>query len=819
MKNISIAGKGCLVVLISLLACWVAPASVPGDEHWDNQFGPVGASDPLYSIAAMRGSIYVGGLPQAAGNTKANNIAGYDGTNWFALNNGVKGGLSTTYVFALATDGTNLFAGGWFTNADGSGAKNLARWDGASWWPLGGNVANNPNSIVETLKIVGTNLYAGGVFTTNGGVTVNGIAKWNGSSWSAVGSGISGGSIPVVDAIESDGTNLYIGGSFNQAGGGNATNVARWNGTSWSAMGTGFGGQVLAMVRMGGYLYAGGNFTNASLAITNLAKWDGNSWSAVGPGANRTVRDLISDGSNLYAGGDFTTIGGIAANRIAKWDGNTWSTLGLGIEGFGVGASPGVYKMTLDASGQLYVAGNFSQAGGVGASHVAGWDGANWFSLGAATSQGVTHFSGDVQCLLADASGIYAGGLFTEAGGTIVNGIGQWNGANWSAVGNAAPGMFPSSGSTQVKALAEYGGMLYAGGSFTNIGGVTASRVAQWDGSSWTAMGSGFNGTVYALCVYQGVLFAGGSFTGNSSGTTSLHGIAQWNGSDWADVPIIDVWRVNNVIDALVTDGTYLYVGGNYYVGWGFDPAYPTTGADVYNLGYWDGNYWWPVGSSMASNTVAALAIDSGVLYAGGSFTGISGIKANRVAQWNGSSWSALGTGINPASTSSGSVSALGFAGGNLYAAGSFTNAGGTAVQSIAKWDGANWSALGSGLYFSVTAQQGNGHALATSGNDVYVGGLFSSTGDKPAMFIGHWNSQSNYYPTPNLQLTRATCPTNGQFRFRVAGTSGENYTILASTNLSTWAPVFTNSTPLYDFTATNTTSSSKQFFRAVLGP
>ena len=65
-----------------------------------------------------------------------------------------------TYLFALATDGTNLYAGGLYTNADNCGARNLARWDGTNWWPLAGG---NPEFVVETIRIFGTNFFVGGV--------------------------------------------------------------------------------------------------------------------------------------------------------------------------------------------------------------------------------------------------------------------------------------------------------------------------------------------------------------------------------------------------------------------------------------------------------------------------------------------------------------------------------------------------------------------------------------------------------------------------------------------------------------------------------
>ena len=86
-------------------------------------------------------------------------------------------------------------------------------------------------------------------------------------------------------------------------------------------------------------------------------------------------------------------------------------------------------------------------------------------------------------------------------------------------------------------------------------------------------------------------------------------------------------------------------------------------------------------------------------------------------------------------------------------------------------------------------------------------------------MVIAHWNSQSNYYPAANMQLTRTAWLTNRQFRFRLVGTSGQSYVLQASTNLGAWTPLQTNSTTFYDFTDTNAANFPRRFYRAVLGP
>src|SRR5256885_11868144 len=92
------------------------------------------------------------------------------------------------------------------------------------------------------------------------------------------------------------------------------------------------------------------------------------------------------------------------------------------------------------------------------------------------------------------------------------------------------------------------------------------------------------------------------------------------------------------------------------------------------------------------NSNVSALAVSGSDLYAGGEFTTAGGSAANYIAKWNGSSWSALGSGMNS------NVYALAASGSDLYAGGYFTTAGGSTANYIARWNGSSWSALGSGM-------------------------------------------------------------------------------------------------------------------------
>ncbi|HEV2436048.1 MAG TPA: hypothetical protein VG077_08610, partial [Verrucomicrobiae bacterium] len=89
--------------------------------------------------------------------------------------------------------------------------------------------------------------------------------------------------------------------------------------------------------------------------------------------------------------------------------------------------------------------------------------------------------------------------------------IAVWNGNNWSAVGGGVVG------SGSVFALTTLGNNLYAGGSFTNMGGVPAARIAKWDGTNWYALGSGIGGRsagVQTLMAMGSDLYVGGNFKG-----------------------------------------------------------------------------------------------------------------------------------------------------------------------------------------------------------------------------------------------------------------------------------------------------------------
>jgi hypothetical protein len=410
---------------------------------------------------------------------------------------------------------------------------------------------------------------------------------------------------------------------------------------------------------------------------------------------------------------------------------------------------------------------------------------ANWMPLGLGVN-------GTVHAITGSHTNLYVAGEFgaaTNSDGTavIANYIVNWNGSTWTPLGSGMNGPY-------VQAIALSATDLYAAGRFTGAGVAGTNFIAKWNGNTWSPLGSGMNNHVFALAVAGGDLYAGGEFS--TAGGTSASSIAKWNGSIW--LPLGS--GLNNFAWALAVSGTNVYVGG----------AFTTAGGSPANLiAGWNGSTWSSLGQGVKGGhtVVRALSVAGSDLFVGGDFTlatnpGGMTVPVNYVAKWNGSVWSALGLGLNNP------VQGLAISGSNLYAGGTFnraTNSGGGTVTAlgIAKWDGTNWSALGSGL-------GGQAIALAVSGNDLYVGGTFSTAGGKPTRNIG----LAYLLPLPTLSLIQS----GSRFNALWPSFYGDDFALQQNSSLTGAATWTLNSASVLD-DGTNrwvpvSTTSNQQFFR-----
>lgn len=338
------------------------------------------------------------------------------------------------------------------------------------------------------------------------------------------------------------------------------------HGSVWSTLGPpapmdGCGpGRIDASHQMAnGDVIVGGHFTTCGSAATNyIARWHAqtNTWSPIGGGVDGRVFAITSVGNDIYVGGTFSTAGGTPANNIAMWNGTTWNNLNLGC-GTPWGCS---IQALVQSNGVVYAAGQFTQIGGISANHIAKWDGSAWSPLGPGGG-GTNTF---ISSLHAVGSTIYAGGYFNQVkandGSWIwAHKIAVWNGSTWSAVGSGFPEGF------QVYAIASNGAGVYACGKFP-VGGSAAGNVAMWNGVTWSAMGAGLNAECRALHTVGGRLYAGGSFT--KAGGIEANNIAMWDGTSWSPlmagasngVHTYDVLTISGTTDVVVA-GNFSYAG------------------------------------------------------------------------------------------------------------------------------------------------------------------------------------------------------------------------------------------------------------------
>jgi trimeric autotransporter adhesin len=776
-----------VVVLLTLLSLPVS--AVPGDGHWDRQFGMAGTTTRNCALRFNGSLLYTAGYSLDHGMVATNTVLNiFDGTNWSTFGEFV-GDPLVIYDFAFL--GSNFYVGGVFTKAGGVPAVGLAKWDGAAWSDVGGFAG-----AVATMTTDGTNLYVGGSFTNAGGLFATNIARWDGTNWSAVGGGLGnyGDVFFSVNALIWRNGLLYAGGSFTNAGAVAATNLVRWDGNAWSQVGGGVAGAagfligtpVATMQFQGDDLYVGGSFTavGAGIPALNVARWNGSSWSALGaglkgPSSSTVVNGLAFLGTNLYATGNFTNAGGVTATRIAKWNGSSWSTLG-GINDSGL--------RVISNNASIYLCGGFNLASNVIGNHIIRWDGTNWHGIPGGPARGTQLF---VQALgLAD-DGLYMGGFFSAVANLPASRIARWDGTTWHMLGSGLTGSFD--GDMDVRAIKARNSEVYIGGDFSSAGGVSCTNIAKWNGASWSALAYGLDHAVFAIEVTPSDVYLGGGFTnawqGPGSGVVANH-IVRWNGSTWQPLGS----GVNGIVYAIAAAGGVVYVGG----------AFTNAGGIAANrIAKWNGSAWSSLGTGTTNgvnNSVYAILIDGSDVYVGGTFTNAGGVMARGIAKWNGSSWSAVGQGVFHTSTAN--VRALAKSGGYLYVTGTFTNAGGaTPARAIARWDGVKWEALGSGIGNMLISPRGS--ALAAWGNDLFVGGIFEDAGGSDAGYIARWNDQIDFTPPATLRLLDPQMLPGNAFRFRATATERAAYVIEHTADFATWTPLATNSLP--SLTVTNT--------------
>lgn len=154
-------------------------------------------------------------------------------------------------------------------------------------------------------------------------------------------------------------------------------------------------------------------------------------------------------------------------------------------------------------------------------------------------------------------------------------------------------------------------------------------------------------------------------------------------------------------------------------------------GQTVNRIARWNGSSWSALGWG-TDDAVFALTVHGDALIVGGDFRSADGANTDRVARWDGTAWSTLGSGVDNV------MRALGVYNGELIAGGRFGTAGGITAPRVAKWNGVVWLGLGSGIS-NGGSSSGIVLAFGAHGADLAVGGTFSNAGGTPVLHMARW--------------------------------------------------------------------------------
>ncbi len=529
---------------------------------------------------------------------------------------------------------------------------------------------------------------------------MNYVGHFDGVRWLPFGTGVSG----IVHAAIAWNDDLYVGGSFRYAGGKPASSIARWDGKQWWPVGDGFDGEVRALAVFQNKLHAAGAFgLSGSQPMPRIAVFDSGKWTAVGGGIHRQVykpevRCLLVAGGKLYAGGSFDKAGTTAASNVAVWDGKSWLSLGGGINPTGTQA---IVASLASFGTKIIAGGSFARAGATATRNIAAWDGKAWTRLG----EGLTNatYLAVVESLMEYGGALYAGGTFiwvgedTSPSAIPVHRFAKWDGSKWSSVGGVTEGLYLPN---LIATMTVHDGRLWVGGDFTIAGkdplpasGFVSRFVASFDGKDWGSAGRGLGLDRSARRL---VAWQNGIVAVGGftqAGEAPARSVAFFDGARWRSLGTFD----NQVFDAVVF-GNDLVVTGLFY---------RVDGKVLGGIVKYDGNTWSGLGNARGAN---ALAVYQGQLYAGGTGSPV---------RWNGASWQTFGTPVY------GNIADLHVHGGRLFMGGSITL--GTSQPNLVTWDGMTLAPAPGG------GANGTVEVLADYGTSLVIGGSFTSIGSVAA--------------------------------------------------------------------------------------
>ncbi len=631
MNRIIGVAAACVVGVASAQNCteqWLPGEAYPGIQGgayaltpWD----PDGDGPRPVGVVA-------GGWFTVAGGVKADHIAFFDPSTgqWEALGSGVDS-QSDIYALAVLPDG-RLVAGGYFDEIGGVKAGGVAAWNGHEWQALGTGFARTDSQKPDVrcfAVLPNGELVAGGRFDIADGAPASNIAVWDGLAWRALGLGVDGGDgyeAPVRSMAVRDGE-LLVAGSFVGAGGGVARSLAAWDGLGWrefaGGMDSGMANAIVVLpsreVVVGGSFWGVGDVYSKDLAV-----WNGTTWRACNPRSfipsGVTSLALRADGSVAVGGSLLDFEDSKHRRTLGVLNGDEWTLVPDSPIGWECEA------LTVMPNGDVIVGGPIDWAGDQYCHGVMSWNGVSWSAL----NRGSGTF-GVMDMELHPTLGVLGVGNFVDMiTREWVWGLGRWNDERWEFI---QPALMGGDYVWAFTLAILRNGDAIVGGQFTSVGDLPASNIAIWDGTRWSALGAGVNGSVDAIVeLPNGDLIVGGDFT-LADGRPANH-VACWDGKEWH---AIGEGLPGQVYALTLAANRDLFAGGRFEDPSGNSPSF---------VARWDGTRWVQLGGGTDGYVNELVLMADGDLVVTGGFSRAGDVEARNVARWDGQAWHAMGEGI-----------------------------------------------------------------------------------------------------------------------------------------------------------------------------
>jgi RHS repeat-associated protein len=400
----------------------------------------------------------------------------------------------------------------------------------------------------------------------------------------------------------------------------------------------------------------------------------------------------------------------------------------------------------------------------------------------------------EAQALSWSGTCLVASGGFVASGTNFIGSVAVWDGTNWSGLfdyglvcsvgepyGNPAwhgeNGYF-ANGSAVLRSTSRGNEVFINGGFLAPRHLDQGQETMRWDGTQWVTWGVqgaypyytsrqmlATSNMVYELFdlfkptyvrTYNGPADLGDPnclwtnvYTSDVDLMPTCYGLATWDGTNWGTLgDLMQIYQRGGWLTS-VTVGNH----GEVYIAGDFTLDTPTGVANC--IAVWNGTNWASLGDGLTGRRpyvdiygqlyydhmwVNSLAVDEwGNLYVAGAFSHAGGQLVNGIAKWDGTNWSALGSSDGVGWN----AEAVAIYGRDVYVAGGIQQAGGVSVRNIARWDGQRWLTMGRGPTNGI---DGEVSSLAASPNGVFVGGSFGSAGGLPANNVAFWE----YPPLPS---------------------------------------------------------------------